>query len=78
MTRKRPAKSTEYAVSDEAAVYIADALMELALQFEATHFAQIRPHYQSVTPKPSTAPRQLDLFGEYPARNGCKRNAVKI
>jgi hypothetical protein len=42
MTRKRPAKSTQYAVSDEAAAYIADALMELALQFEATHFAQIR------------------------------------
>jgi hypothetical protein len=35
MTRKRPAKSPEYAVSDEAAAYIADALMELALQFEA-------------------------------------------
>ena len=78
MTRKRPAKSTEYAVSDEAAAYIADALMELALQFEATHFAQIRRHYQSVTPKPSTAPRQLDLFGKHPARNGRKRNAVKI
>ena len=44
MTRKRPAKSPEYAVSDEAAAYIADALMELALQFEATHFAQIRRH----------------------------------
>ena len=29
MTRKRPAKSPEYAVSDEAAAYIADALMEL-------------------------------------------------
>ena len=44
MTRKRPAQSPEYAVSDEAAAYIADALMELALQFEATHFAQIRRH----------------------------------
>jgi hypothetical protein len=30
MTRKRPAQSPEYAVSDEAAAYIADALMELA------------------------------------------------
>ena len=49
MTRKRPAKSPEYAVSDEAAAYIADALMELALQFEATHFAQIRRHHQSIT-----------------------------
>jgi hypothetical protein len=38
-------------VSDEAAAYIADALMELALHFEATHFAQIRRHYQSITPK---------------------------
>ena len=51
MMRKRQAKSTEYAVSDEAAAYIADALMELALHFEATHFAQIRRHYQSITPK---------------------------
>ena len=31
MTRKRAAQSTEYAVSDEAAAYIADALMEIAL-----------------------------------------------
>jgi hypothetical protein len=38
MTRKRSAQSPEYAVSDEAAAYIADALMEIALQFEATHF----------------------------------------
>jgi hypothetical protein len=50
MTRKRSAQSPEYAVSDEAAAYIADALMELALQFEATHFAQIRRHYQSSPP----------------------------
>ena len=49
-TRKRAAKSPEYAVSDEAAAYIADALMEIALQFEASHFAQIRRHYQSITP----------------------------
>ena len=42
MTRRRPARSSEYDVSDQAAAYIADALMELALQFEATHFAQIR------------------------------------
>jgi hypothetical protein len=72
MTRKRPGKSPEYAVSDEAAAYIADALMELALQFEATHFAQIRRHYQSITPKRSIAPRQLDLFGKHPVRNGRK------
>ena len=42
MTRRRKTKSPEYAVSDEAAAYIADALMEFVLQFEATHFAQIR------------------------------------
>ena len=50
MTRKRPAGSSEYDVSDQAAAYIADALMELALQFEATHFAQIRRHYNSIAP----------------------------
>jgi hypothetical protein len=32
MTHKRPADSPEYAVSNEAAAYIADALLELALQ----------------------------------------------
>jgi len=31
MMRKRPARSSEYAVSDQAAAYIADALIELAL-----------------------------------------------
>ena len=66
MTRKRPAKSPEYAVSDEAAAYIADALMELVLQFEATHFAQIRRHYQSITSKPDDDPWQLDMFGAHP------------
>jgi len=63
---KRSAQSSEYAVSDEAAAYIADALMELALQFEATHFAQIRRHYQSITPTRHDDPRQLDLFGKHP------------
>ena len=67
MTRKRKAKPPEYAVSDEAAAYIADALMELALQFEATHLAEIRRHYQSITPEPNHDPRQLDLFGELPS-----------
>ena len=55
MTPERPDKLPEYAVSDEAAAYIADALMELALQFEAAHFAQIRRHYQSIAPKDATA-----------------------
>lgn len=63
MTRKRPDKSPEYAVSDEAAAYIADALMEIALQFEATHFAQIRRHYQSIAPKRDEDPGQRDMFG---------------
>jgi hypothetical protein len=51
---------TDYAVSDEAAAYIADALMELALGFEATHLAQIRRHYESL--KPESHDLQLDLF----------------
>jgi hypothetical protein len=29
----------------------ADALMEIALQFEASHFAQIRRHYETITPE---------------------------
>ena len=51
---------TDYAVSDEAAAYIADALMELALEFEATHLAQIRRHHHSL--KPESDDSQLDLF----------------
>ena len=67
MTRKRKAKSPEYAVSDEAAAYIADALMDLALQFEANHLAQIRRHYQSITlDRGDDVPGQLDLFGQQP------------
>jgi len=74
MTRKPRTTPSDDAVSDEAAAYIADALMELALQFEATHFAQIRRHYQSIAPKRSTVLRQLDLFEKYPARNRGKRD----
>lgn len=67
MRRKRSAKSPEHAVSDEAAAYIADALMELALKFEAAHFAQIRRHHRSITPeRHADAPWQLDLFGNHP------------
>jgi len=65
MTRKRSAKYPEYAFSDEAAAYIADMLMEMALQFEATHFAQIRRHYQSIMPDRHDDDRQLDLFGKH-------------
>jgi hypothetical protein len=70
MTRKRSEKDPEYAFSDEAAAYIADMLMEMALQFEATHFAQIRRHYQSIMPDSERDHdhdyRQLDLFGKHP------------
>ena len=51
---------TDYDVSDEAAAYIADALMELALEFEATHLAQIKRHHDSLKPEPNDL--QLDLF----------------
>jgi hypothetical protein len=51
---------THFAVSDEAAAYIADALMQLALNFEAHHLAQIRRHYDSL--KLETDDSQLDLF----------------
>jgi hypothetical protein len=66
MTTKRPNQASEHAASDEAAAYIAQMLMDLALQFEATHFAQIRRHYQSITPRPDDDPRQLDLFAKHP------------
>jgi hypothetical protein len=48
MPPKRSVPLPGYAVSDEAAAYIADALMELALQFESAHFAQIRRHHQAI------------------------------
>ena len=66
MTPEPRKPSSEHAASDEAAAYIAQALMDLALQFEATHFAQIRRHYQSFTPRRDDDPRQLDLFGRHP------------
>jgi hypothetical protein len=55
---------TDCAVSDEAAAYIADALMELALEFEATHYSQIRRHLDSL--KPDLDDGQLDLFKNSP------------
>ena len=78
MTRKPTARPPEYAVSDEAAAYIADALMELALQFEAAHFAQIRRYYQSITPTPGAGPRQRDPSGKRHDRNGRKRKTSDI
>jgi hypothetical protein len=67
MTHKRSDSSPDYAVSDGATAYIADAPMVLALQFEANHLVQIRRHYQSITPGPGDGvPGQLDLFGQQP------------
>lgn len=67
MTPTRSLELPDYAVSDEAAAYIADTLMEIALQFEAAHFAQIRRHYQSLRPEPDDNPgQQLDLFDKLP------------
>jgi hypothetical protein len=41
--------------------------MELALKFEASHFAQIRRHYQSITPtRGADVPGQLHLLDETP------------
>jgi hypothetical protein len=41
--------------------------MELALTFEATHFAQILRHYQSITPiRDDDTPGQPDWFGKPP------------
>ena len=39
--------------------------MEIALQFEASHFAQLRRHYESITPERDDDRWQLDLFGEH-------------
>jgi hypothetical protein len=63
MTRTHSYDLPEYAVSDEVAAYIADILMEIALQFESAHFSQIRRHYESLRPKPDD---QLDLFDKHP------------
>ena len=62
MTQPRSLQIPDYAVSDEAAACIAEMLMEIALQFEATHLAQIRRHYQSITPEPDDG--QLALFDD--------------
>jgi hypothetical protein len=64
MTPPRSLDLPDYAVSDAAAAYIADTLMQIALQFEATHFAQIRRHYQSITPERDD--NQLELFDKLP------------
>ena len=67
MVRKRRTEQEhQLAVSDEAAAYIADALMQLALEFENTHYAQIRRHHQAIAPEPDADARQLDLFHKPP------------
>ena len=63
MAQTRSFQLPDYAVSDEAAACIAEMLMEIAVQFEATHLAQIRRHYQSITPGPDDG--QLDLVDNY-------------
>lgn len=60
MTPTRSFQLPDYAVSDEAAACIAEMLMEIALQFESIHLAQIRRHYQSMPPERDDG--QLDLF----------------
>jgi hypothetical protein len=63
MARKRRTEQEhQLALTDEAAAYIADALMQLALEFENNHYAQIRRHYEAIAPEPDEDPRQLDLF----------------
>ena len=65
MARKpRTEQEHELALSDEAAAYIADALMRLALEFENSYYAQISRHYRSIAPEPDNDPRQLELFPE--------------
>ena len=65
MPRKHRAEQEyQLPVSDEVAAYIANALMQLALDFENNHDAQIRRHHETITPKPDDDPRQLDLFRE--------------
>ena len=60
----RPEQEHDLALSDEDAAYIADALMQLALEFENNYYSQIRRHYQSIAPEPDNDPRQLELFPE--------------
>jgi hypothetical protein len=64
--KRRTEQEHELAVSDEAAAYIADALMQLALEFENTHYAQIHRHHQAIAPEPDADARQLDLFRKPP------------
>lgn len=59
---KADGAQTPHRTGAPTAAHIADALMQLALEFDNTHYAQIRRHYQSIAPEPDNDPRQLDLF----------------
>jgi len=65
--KRRTEQEHQLAVSDEAAAYIADALMQLALDFENTHYAQIRRHHQAMRPCP-TWTRGSSIFSQTAAR----------
>ena len=64
MPPKRSVRLPDYAVSDEAAAYIADALMNLALQFEAVHLAQIRRYHQAIAQEKGCNPAQPGPSGK--------------
>lgn len=68
MARKRRTEQ-EHELADEAAAYIADALMQLALEFENTHYDQIRRHHRAIAPEPDADASHLDLFRKPPPRN---------
>jgi hypothetical protein len=70
MARKhRTEQEHQLALSDEAAAYIADALMQLALEFENDHYAQIRRHHQASAPEFDADACQLDLFRQAAPRD---------
>ncbi len=52
-------------LSDEAAVQIAEFLMDLALWFESTHLSQMRRHRQTMREQPLYNPYQLELFDPF-------------
>ena len=52
-------------LSDEAAMQIAEFLMDLALWFESTHLSQIRRHHQTMRDEPLYDPNQLELFDPF-------------
>ena len=64
--RKYPTEQEhQRAISDEAVAYIADVLMQLALDFENNHYAEIRRHHEARAPGPDKDPRQLELFPQF-------------